>query len=590
VNRNQRRAVTTALFAAVLAPTVVVAQRTPQRSPIFIGATFQSPGEPKLGIDVGEAVRQRMIRLFPLPAKAGQLRVLTGKEISDYLTSAGYSADSALSTVDLGILGKVLGADESLEGSVKRTAQGVEARARFYSLNFIGAAEVLPVVVEKDANAAGRKIAELYVQARKELPDYERCRNGLINRDLDAAVVSAKASLTQYPQGVLPRACLMGAYFELQKAGKMPIDSVMRVGLEIMSIDPDNLVAVGTLADAYWVKRDTAKAIEMNLRLAGLGSNNTASVRNIIDILRAYGAPEHALPLVDRLLADNQGDAAMIQTRWELLLNTGKWKAALAAGEEMIKYDSSKADTTFFWRQVGAANKDSQPTVMLQLLDRATTKFPKEARLWLAYSQELRRQGQNQRALEAARKALGADSLIAGGFVRVLDLYIALGQADSAMAAAKQALAGNRDTTFRNSVGAALLTLIGPAMNRSQKEEADTTLPAARKRASWEEVYRMSATVDSLVPQGHTAFYMSVAAYYIAAGALPGLPELARTDRARACTEVRYASDMLLVVDLNMSRGGKVDPTTAANILNALTPVRPYLDQVRRAVCRAPLA
>jgi tetratricopeptide (TPR) repeat protein len=586
VNRYQRQAITAAgLLAVVFAPTMAMAQRggNPTRNPIFIAVTFHSPGESKLGVDVAEALRQRMMRFFPQPPKPGQMRVVTAEQINAQLTAAGYPGDSAITTTDLRDLGKNVGADETVEGTVQRTAAGVVARAKFYSLNNILAAEVLPVVTEKDAGAAGRKLAELYVLARKELPDYERCRNGLINNEVDAAILAARAALQQYDKGVLPRACLMSAYYKMYEQKKMPVDSAMRVAQEIMAIDMDNELAIGILADAYLAKGDTAKAIEMNMKLYALNPTNTSQAQTIITILASAGAPEKALTIVEDMMKNNPGDAGIIETQWKLLQASRQWKRALAAGEEMIKFDSSRADTNYFRRQIGAAISDSQPQLVLQLLGRATAKFPKDSRLWAAYSQELRKQGQIQQALDAAKKALALDPKLDNGYLVVLSLYSTLGQVDSALAFGKQALAAGAD---KDQIGGALLTLISPAMNRAQAADADSAISAAQKRANWEEVYQMSATVDSLVPQVNTAFFMSFAAYNIAGGILPTIAEIAKTegrDKPKACAELKVASDYILIVDLNMARGGRFNPTAAGSILTAVgTQIKPYIEQTRK--------
>src|SRR4051812_49329015 len=207
----QRQAITAAaLLAVVFAPKMAVAQRPgTARVPIFLAVSFRAPqGEPKLGIETAEAIRQRMLRFFPMPPLK-TLRTLKQEEINSALTGSGYPADSAITTSDLRDLSKQLGAEEAMEGTVKRTAQGVEARARFYFNSNMNAPEVLPTVVEKSGEAAGRKIAELYVQARKELPAYERCKNALIQNNADAAVVAAREAMAQYAEGVLWRACLL---------------------------------------------------------------------------------------------------------------------------------------------------------------------------------------------------------------------------------------------------------------------------------------------------------------------------------------------------------------------------------------------
>jgi tetratricopeptide (TPR) repeat protein len=340
-----------------------------------------------------------------------------------------------------------------------------------------------------------------------------------------------------------------------------------------MTIDADNELAIGQLADAYMIAGDTAKAIQMNLQLYRMNPTNVSQAQTTIQILASTGAPAQALPIVKDLLAADPGDVANIDTEWKLLQALKEWKQAIAAGEDMVKRDSTRADSNYFNRQIAAAIADSQPAVVLQFLGRATAKYPKNTRYWQGYSQWLRRQGQLQQSLDAAKTALSIDPKIENGYATVLLLYAALGQPDSALAFAKLALAAGAD---KAAVGAALLPLIRPAMTKAQLPDAP--------RADWEDVYRISATVDSLAPTPNTAFYMSVAAYTIGSRAVSGIAEIAKTDKPKACAENKLAADMFNVIDLNMSRGGRVDPTIAANILNALGQYKPYIEQNKKVI------
>src|SRR3954466_6187518 len=116
--RIQRQALTAAALIAVLsAPRSAVAQqRGTARIPVFVAVNFRSPGEPKLGIDVAEGVRQRMLRFFPMPP-IRTLRVLSQQEINNQLVASGFQPDSVISSADLRDLSKVLGIDESMEGT-----------------------------------------------------------------------------------------------------------------------------------------------------------------------------------------------------------------------------------------------------------------------------------------------------------------------------------------------------------------------------------------------------------------------------------------------------------------------------------------
>ena len=572
----QRQAITAAaLLAVVFAPKMAEAQRTQARSPVFVAVTFRAPqGEPKLGIETAEAVRQRMLRFFPFPPRPGQLRVVKQEEINGALTGSGYPADSAITTTDLRDLGKQMGADESMEGTVRRTAEGVEARARFYVLSNVAAPEVLPVVVGKNADDVGKKIAELYVQARKELPAYDRCKNALIQNNPDAAIVAANEAQKEFPQGILPRACLLTAYRKQFDLKKMPLDSVMRVANEIVQIDPDNEIAITELVEAHRARGDTAKAIEFSMKLFRLNQMNTATGLSIISFLGSVGAPDSALVIVGTMKTNNPGDASLIESEWKLLLAKRDWKRALAAGEEMVKFDTTKADTSYFNRQIGAAIQDSQPQLVIQYLGRATAKFPRDVRLLQAYSQELRKQGQLQQALDVAKKVIAVDPKAPQGYATIVFLYTQLNQGDSAVAFAKQALAG-ADSATRNEIGQGLLTLISPAMKRAQE---DTTSPPDVQRQNWTDVYKFSAAVDSIVPQAATAFYMSFAAYNLASNALGRIPDLAKAkNTAGVCAELKTASDMVLMVELNMARGGRFQPQSAGAILNAVGGLKTYI-------------
>ena len=578
--RIQRQAITAAaLLAVVFAPKLAVAQRQTARVPIFLAVTFKSPGEPKLGIETAEGIRSRMLRFFPMPPLK-TLRTLKQEEINGALTGSGYPADSAITTSDLRDLSRQLGADEALEGTVKRTAQGVEARAKFYFNSNMNAPEVLPVVVEKSGEAAGRKIAELYVQARKELPAYEKCKNALIQNQPDQAIAAAHEALALYPQGALPRACLLTAYGPQYK--KFPADSSIRLGNEIIAIDPENVIAITELVNAYRAKNDTAKAIEMSQKLYALNPNDMQQARSIVDFFMSVGAPDKALVIVQEQMKQNPGEASIIETQWKILQATNQWKQAIAAGEEMVKFDTAKADTMYFRRQVGAAIQDSQPQLALQFLARATQKFPRNVFFLQAYQTRLQTQGQVQQALDVAKKVIAADPKAPQAYASVISLYTSVGRVDSAVAFAKQSLVG-ADSATKAQINLGLLTLISPAMKKAQEDTGATPNVA---RENWTEVYKLSASVDSIAPAPNTAFFMSYAAYNLASNAATRVSDLANKEKniPAACAELKTAEEMALAVDLNMMRGGRFNPQQASQILQAAGQLKPFIQQTKAAL------
>ena len=572
--------ITVGLAALIAANVAGAQQRGAARVPNFLAVSFKSPGEGKLGVDVGEAVRQRMLRFFPMPP-IRTLRVISRADINNTLTISGFPADSVISQIDLGILSKQIGAEETMDGSVKRTAQGVEARARFYFNSNMGAPEVLPAVVGKTAEDVGKKIAELYVQARKELPAYERCKNALIQGNADEAIAAARESMEAFPQGVLPRACLLTAYGDQYK--KFPVDSIIRLGNEIVSIDPENPIAIAELVNAYVQKKDTANILKYIAQLDSINPADVEQGKSLIRIASNLGSPDVALRIANRLLEQTPGEPSVLEEKWFVLQKANLWKQVIVAGEEMVKFDSSKADTLYFRRQVGAAIQDSQPQLALQFLARAVKAFPKNVFFLQAYSSKLKEQGQVLEALEVAKRVVDADARAPQAYATVVSLYTQVGQTDSAIAVAKRALVG-ADQPTKDQIGTGLLGLIRPAMDSAQ---ADTTSPADVRKAKWTQVLKLSASVDSIAPTQYTAFYMSVAAYYVAQHGLANFTDVARTNRQQACVMLKEASDNLLVVDLNMSRGGRVDANTASALLKATSDMKPTIEQAKRQLtCR----
>jgi tetratricopeptide (TPR) repeat protein len=281
--------------------------------------------------------------------------------------------------------------------------------------------------------------------------------------------------------------------------------------------------------------------------------------------------------IIQSMMANNPGDAALIEKQWKLLQLKEQWKQAIAAGEEMVKFDTSKADTIYFRRQIGAAIQDSQPQLVLQFLARATQKFPTNVFFLQAYSNELNKQGQVQQALDVAKKVIAVDPKAPQGYATIVSYYTKLGQADSAVAFAKQALVG-ADSTTKSQIGLGLTTLIAPAMKKAQE---DTAATVDVRRQNWTEVYKVASAVDSIVPAPNTAFYMSYAAYNLATNALERVPDLAKArNTAGVCEELKTAEDMVLMVQLNMSRGGRFNPQNAGAILNAVSSqIKPYIEQ-----------
>jgi predicted Zn-dependent protease len=561
----QRHAVKAAgLLSLAAFPAVVAAQRGAQPgadTPRLLIATFRSAGDAALGVQSAEAIRTRVQQEIPVR----QLWVLSRNDINNYLTSSGYKADSALSLTDLKELAKLMRADEILDGAATKTANGVRVDARLILSRDIALVQPLPAVEARTANDAAKQIEKSLAEARKSLADYRRCESALRDQKYDVAATAAREAIAKYPSSTLGRLCLMSAYH----FGKQPPDSVIRSAVDALAQDSTSTMALGILATAYETKGDTAKQVETLIRLTKFDP----SIRpRVLPILGRMGRPDIALPLVRQMLAESPGDPELLRMQWLLLLSGKQWKEALAAGEEYVKGDTAASTVDYFTRQISAATQDSQPQLASQIAARGVQKFPRDATLWAIYAQTLSRSGQLEQAITAMRRALEIDPKAEGGWPWVVYTLVQMNQTDSALAAAKQAVATGADK-------AALANVLQVPMGAAAKAAQDAA-EGSNKRELWLAAYRRAAQVDSIAPTAMSKYFVGVSAFQVGLDALQGL------NKSKSCSEVKLLEDMWAEAQINMPAGaaaGADQRAAATQVMGVIQQYSPNIAQAKKA-------
>jgi len=146
-------------ITAVSGPRLARAQTRGQQpgadTPRILIATCHTQGaNTNLGVDVAEALRNRV----QSENSARQLYVLSRNDINNYLTSSGYKADSALSVSDLKELAKLMRADEILDCTGAKTANGLRVDSRLLLARDVSLAQPLASVDARDAGDAAKRI------------------------------------------------------------------------------------------------------------------------------------------------------------------------------------------------------------------------------------------------------------------------------------------------------------------------------------------------------------------------------------------------------------------------------------------------
>jgi tetratricopeptide (TPR) repeat protein len=578
VKSTQRHAVTVASLMGLMLTAVPLfaqpAQQPAQRggppnpdTPQILVAVLQS-SDRLLGVQAADEIRHRIQQEH----SAKEFYAVPKTSINNTLEASGYKADSALNASDLMELAKQVHADYVLEGKVAKNGAGLQVDARILSRTGQQTlSQPLPSLTGKDAGDVAKLVEREITSALKGMPAYKLCTNDLRAAKWDQAVKDAQAGLAAYPNSTLNRLCILSAYNQL----KSPPDSIIAMSEAILAKDPTSIIALNSAAEAYTAKGDKDKAIEYNLRIWRADPSNTTIATSIVNILATSGSPDKAIPIIDTLLAQNPGDPTMLDTKWKLLLSAKRWKDAIAAGEDVIKADTSKATLDFFSRQIGAAQSDSNAAKVQELASRASQKFPKDMSLQLLLAQSYRKSGQAQQSLASARKALEIDPKSTNAVLFTMYAYNDMKQPDSAAAVAKRAIAAGAS---KDTIAQVLLANAAPAIQKAQ---------ASKARADWEAALAASQAVDDIAPSPQSKFYIGVSAFSIAIDALQNVQKLSKgskAEKAQACGEVKVVEDNFAIAQVAMPAGGKVDPPTAAQILQGITQYAEYIPQFKKAL------
>lgn len=569
----QRRAtIAVALTLGMSAPAVLIAQtRGPvpdANTPRLLVAVFAS-NDRSSGVQAADAIRSRIQG----SVNAKQLWVIPRTDITNYLESSGYRADSSLGPSDLKELAKLLRADEVLFGLVTRTASGVRIEPRLLLARDVSLAQPLPMAEAANAADAARLIERSLSEARKQLPDNRACENHLRNKAYDKAIVSAKAGILKYPNATLARLCLASTYQDM----KLGADSVLRVTDEIRRIDPKNSFALRIAYQAYQEKGDPESAVRALVGLLALEPANQTLQGQVVSELAKLGKPSVAVPIVDELLAQNPGDPQLLRQKWLLLLAAGQadtgvvrstlFGRAAVAGDEMVKADTMLADSVFFSRQIIAGNAMTPPRG-LEYASRAVQRYPRSAEFWALKANAERKAGQTQMAQQSLTRALSIDPKYPNGSLLLAQLYLDLNQPDSAVATARVAVAGGEDA---KTWGAFLLT---PTQAAWKHAEQTKEIPDYQKALA------LAEESDKLAPSVTAKFFAGVSAFYA------GIGSLQAAQKPKSCPLARTAQEMFLKTQLNMPAGGAVDANTAKTVLGYVAQYSPSADQMVKQYCK----
>ena len=537
------------------------------KGPTFMVPVFRSQ-EKTLGVQVADVVRDRLMSDNLMTS----MWVVSKKDLEANLQLSGYSGNEALSEGDLKQLAVFIKAEEFVDGTVARAADGSITLTATLNLPR-GAGMVQPLGAfagAKPGDVAAKLSGELE-KARKQIKGATDCLQANRQRQYDEAKAHAAKAISAYPNSVFARLCLLEVAIA-QKAGDAQL---IKVSEEILAIAPENDRALAVVTDAYsrMVATDKsyeAKYVAMLEKLLKADPTNTTLQGQVVRAMCAANQCEKGKIIIDEAVKQSPGDPELIKLQWTVYRAMNNLKGAIPIGEEMIKHDTAAADTLFFQQLVAAYLSDSQPQKAQDAAARGAAKFPKNITLWLSVAQLARRNGQLPQALEAISKVMALDPKNTTAALQRAQIFGEQDQLDSMTVALRAAVEGGAP---KDVAGGMLVGKIQPTFQRWSRDSARTV-------AEGERILAIVHYADSLAPTPAAALFAGLTQLQL------GQALLGQGAQARNCEQATKGRDYVAKAQEVLPRAGRQFPEPTAQAMNGVMQLLPYGEQVVRAVCK----
>jgi len=542
--------------------------------------------EKGLGPQASEAVRTRIAS----DVSVKQLAVITKGTVCANLEASGFSCDSAPDARTSGLLAVTLRTESYVEGSITKTGNAYSLDTRIWITGFPDMSQPLPVATGTKLGDLAQQVSKSFQAARKQIPEFTNCMHALRAKNYPDAIKGATAAITMYPQSTIGRLCLARTLVAMDALA----DSAIALETKVLQIDPRNARAMILLGDEY-MKRgqkfraagpaDSAtfyltKAVQARADLIAVDPKNVGQVAQAVSDIGASGQARAAKPIIMKAVADNPGDPDLIKLEWQILLatkDTADLRLATQIGDEMVRVDTSAADTTFFVRQAAAYAELKDNKAAVATTTAGLNKFPATVTLWALCAKVQSRAGNPQGSLDCATKLVQIDSTNGANYLLVARAQLDLQHTDLAVAAIRSALKPPKGAVPPPEVvreAGSTLLVIG---NQAYKA-ASAANP--QNKNDFKRAVALLGLADSVAPSPQAKFLLGISAFKV------GDADVRENVAAKKCDLAREAQDYLLMAQINIAAGGSVDPKTAQQLLAGIQQYGPSVDGQIKKYCK----
>jgi hypothetical protein len=526
-------------------------------------ASGATPAEKALGVQAADALRSRVGSDFPYK----QVYVLPKADINQNLENSGFPTTEALSNYDAHALASLVRADEYLTGSVVKTATGFRVEAFLVLSRDKDLQQPLGAYDAPKVDDATKLIVKELKEARKQLEFEQKCVNSARDKKFDAALAFAKEGITAYPKSTLARICQGRVLLD----SKAPNDQLLAVAREIVGIDGRSGPGLRMLAQAFQEAKMADSAAVALTKLLATDPSNPRLQKDVVEALAAIANPRVARPVIDTAVAMNPGDPDLLRLRWLILLAVKDYKEATSQGEELIRLDTSFADTTYFIRTSASLQADSQFQKAAETAAKGLQKFAAQPSLTYLQIVTLKQAGQNQQSLDALRKAKEAKIPVENAGFLEIQLLTDLGKTEELLPAAKDLItAGDTSTTLRQ-----MIIKIG-----DDKRKAAQTKNSAEE---YDQAIKIFTYVDSISKgalKAQAGFLMG--ATYVTYGQL----KLNTAQQTKNCALAKEAKNMFADAQINLPKGGATAVDAMRQLMGAVIQLDAAADNQIKLLCK----
>jgi predicted Zn-dependent protease len=551
----------TAAAALIAAPFAgASAQRGAANPPPRVMVPTLASADAVLGQQAADALRSRVSH----DINSQNLVVISKQDIENTLKASGYSTTESLQLGDARALAVLLRADEFLDGVVTKTPTGYKIESRLVLARDQTLQQPLPAAEAPRVDQAAAMVSKSYQSARDQLANEKLCYTLFRDGKFPEAETTARAALAKYPNGTIAGVCLGSAFESENKA-----DSAIAVAERIRAIDSRNIWALRYAAEYYGAHNNPDKQADALIGLMAADPTNERLRDQVIaSLVQAHKVPL-AVPIVEEAVRSNPGDPKTLSLAWHVYLAGLIYDKALATGAEMIKADTSLADTTYFIRSSAAAANIS-PARAAELAAQGTAKFPRNTGLLVVQANALSKSGQNAQALPIINSALRVNPRVEGGYAQKALILSNMNQPDSALAVINACAAVPAPYDHKGCAQVAL----------KMGSDAYKAGNASKARPDLQKAVQFLLLSDKLDPSADAKFLAGASSFLI------GQSAVNEAQTSKSCTLARLAKDSFNAAQENVPAGLQSYPDAAKQLLTAIPQFTPAVDDQVKRFCK----